>query len=104
MENFDAIGGWRAVYEERTPIIPAGKLPGGDAFRTVSEFRKLLVDRQDQFNRCLTEKLLTYASGRTLEPADRGEVDRIVATLKSSKGGVRDLIKLVVRSEIFLTK
>ena len=102
LENFDAIGGWRDEYEKKTPIDPSGKLPGGDHFRTVPEFRKLLVDRQDQFDRCLTEKLLTYALGRELEIGDRTGIDQILADLADRKGGLRDLISLVVLSDPFL--
>ena len=102
LENFDAVGGWRDNYEKKTPIDPTGKLPGGDSFRTVLEFRKLLVDRQDQFNRCLTEKLMTYALGRELEAGDRPSIDDILAELDGKQGGLRDLIRLVVLSNPFL--
>ena len=101
LENFDAIGGWRDEYEKKTQIDPTGKLPGGDTFRTVSEFRKLLVDRQGQFNRCLAEKLMTYALGRELEVGDRPSVDEVLTELDRSKGGLRDLIVLVVQSKPF---
>ena len=103
LENFDAVGGWREAYEKRTPIDSSGRLPGGDSFQNVSEFRKLLIARQDQFNRCLTEKLLTYALGRELEIADRPAVDQILTKLASKKGGLRDLVQLVVASKPFHT-
>ena len=103
LENFDAIGGWRDAYEKKTPIDPTGELPGGDSFRTVPEFRKLLADRQDQFNRCLTKKLLTYALGRELEVGDRPGIDQILAELEDQKGGLRDLMRLVVLSKPFLS-
>ena len=102
LENFDAIGGWRDKYEEKTPIDSAGTLPGGDSFRTVPEFRKLLVNRQDQFTRCLTEKLLTYALGRTLEVSDRPGIDRICKEMAGTDKGLQDLIQAVVASESFL--
>jgi len=102
LENFDAIGGWRDAYEEKTPIDSTGKLPGGDSFQTVPEFRKLLVDRQDQFTRCLTEKLLTYALGRELEVGDRPGIDKISKEMASKDKGLRDLIQAVVASESFL--
>jgi Protein of unknown function (DUF1592)/Protein of unknown function (DUF1588)/Protein of unknown function (DUF1585)/Protein of unknown function (DUF1587)/Protein of unknown function (DUF1595)/Planctomycete cytochrome C len=102
LENFDAVGGWRDNYEKKTPIDPTGKLPGGDMFRTVPEFRKLMVERQGQFNRCLTEKLMTYALGRELEVGDRPSVDKILAELEAAKGGLRDLIRLIVLSKSFL--
>ncbi|MEM6688677.1 MAG: DUF1592 domain-containing protein [Planctomycetota bacterium] len=103
LENFDAIGGWRDQYQARTPINSAGKLPSGDSFRTVSEFRKLLLDRQAQFKRCLTEKLMSYALGRELEVADRPSIDKILAELDNKNGGLRDLINLIVLSEPFLS-
>lgn len=103
LEHFDAVGGWRDAYEKQLPIDSSGRLPGGDSFRTVSEFRKLLVDRQEQFNRCLIEKLMTYALGRQLEVGDRPSVDKILAELKSKQGGLRDLIHLVVLSKPFLS-
>ena len=102
MENFDAIGGWRDEYEKKNPIDSAGKLPRGDSFRTFPEFRKLLADRQDQFSRCLSEKLMTYALGRELEIGDRPSIDEILAELDGKKGGLRELIRLVVLSKPFL--
>ena len=101
LENFDAVGGWRENYEKNTPIDPTGTLPGGDTYRTISEFRKLMVDRQAQFHRCMTKKLMTYALGRELEVADRPSVDHILSKLDEKQGGLRDLIRLVVLSEPF---
>lgn len=103
LENFDPVGSWRDEYEKKTPIDSTGKLPGGDTFRTLPEFRKLLVDRQDQFNRCLTEKLMAYALGRELEVSDRPSIDKILADLDAKQGGLRDLIRLVVLSKPFLS-
>lgn len=102
LENFDAVGGWRDQYEGKTPIDSAGKLPSGDTFQTVPELRKLLVDRQDQFTRCLTEKLMTYALGRELEIGDRPAVDRVCSEITNSDKGLRDLIHAIVVSESFL--
>jgi len=48
--------------------------------------------------------MLTYATGRHLEAVDRGEVDRIVAELGQKDNRLRDLIHLVVQSDIFLSK
>ena len=54
--------------------------------------------------RCLTEKMLTYATGRLLEAGDRDEVDWIVSELKKNDNRLRDLIHLVVQSDIFLNR
>ena len=100
LENFDAVGKWRENYPGKLDIDSAGSLPGGDRFRSLPEFRKLLLARQDQFNRCITEKLLTYALGRQLDINDRPEVDHILSQLDEDHG-LRDLIQLIVGSETF---
>ena len=82
-------------------IDSTGKLPGGESFRTITEFRKLLVDRQHQFNRCLTEKLMTYALGRELEIGDRPAIDRICQDMADPEKGLRDLIQAIVISDSF---
>jgi len=104
LENFDAIGSWRMEYKNenrRLPIDVAGKLPNGDTFATVPEFREHIVKRKDQFTRCLTEKLLTYAIGRELEISDRLSIDTILAEMQKDDRGLRDLIALVAMSETF---
>lgn len=103
LENFDAIGGWRDQYPGRTPVDATGHLADGGSFTSVEEFRALLMNRENEFNRCLTEKLMIYALGRELESIDRPAVDRILGTLDSQQGGLRDLIRLVVQSETFLS-
>ena len=40
--------------------------------------RKVLLDRKDQFVTTATERLLTYALGRGVEPSDMPAVRRIV--------------------------
>lgn len=83
------------------PLVNLPPVP--TSFRTVSEFRELLADREDQFSRCLTEKLMTYALGRELEIGDRPSVDSILAELDRSNGGLHDLLRLIVLSQPFLT-
>jgi hypothetical protein len=48
--------------------------------------------------------MLTYATGRQLEAGDRGEVDRILEKLSKKENRLRNLVNLVVQSEIFLSK
>ena len=78
LENFDAIGAWRTI-DDGTPIDPSGTLPGGTAFDGLTGLRDLLVgDRREQFVRALTEKLLGYGLGRSLEYYDAPVVRQIV--------------------------
>jgi hypothetical protein len=108
LENFNPIGGWRDHYPRdrgQGPKIDAsGQLPNGTEFDGIVEFKSVLSGRLDQFTHCLTEKLLAYSMGRTLEFTDRPEVDRIVHDLKASGYGMQDLLLLIVQSEAFQTK
>jgi hypothetical protein len=127
LENFDVIGGWRdfyrttaegkarrvkvATYQGRLnpvgvgpAVDPVDELTGGRKFANVDEFKKLLLENQDQFARSLAEKLLVYATGHKLEYADRTVVDRLAAESHEAHFGLRSLIHLVVQSELFRSK
>ena len=52
----------------------------------------------------MTEKLLTYALGRGLEPADAVTVDRIAAALAAEGGKFSVLLAAVVDSPPFQTR
>ncbi|MDP7050562.1 MAG: DUF1592 domain-containing protein [Verrucomicrobiota bacterium] len=101
LENFDAIGGWRDEYGKNLPIDASGELPNGDAYSTILEFRKHIIKREAQFTRSLTEKLLTYGTGREQVPTDRSAIDAILRQMKQDNKGLGDLIEAVVLSKVF---
>ena len=74
LENFDASGAWRD-HDGDFPIDSSG---GPDKLK-----EKLRAD-PDQFARNFTEKMLTYALGRGLEPYDRPMVNEIAGKLKDN--------------------
>jgi hypothetical protein len=104
LEAFDPIGRWRETYESGVRIDSSGTMPGGQAFEDVIGMKRELLGELELFARSLTTKLLTYASGRTLGPADRGEVDRIVAAVAAKGYGLRALVLEVVSSRIFTNR
>lgn len=108
LENYDPIGGWRDRYprgRQEGPLIDAsGQLPNGDHFGSIVEFKEALASREDQFVRCLTEKLLAYSMGRTLEFTDRPEVDEIIEKTGNAGTGLQDLVLAIVESDAFRTK
>jgi hypothetical protein len=103
LENFDAIGQWREV-DGAGRIDASGKLPTGEEFKGPEALQKLLVDRKEQFVRCLTEKLLTYALGRGLEYYDQCTVDEIVNKARLANYRFSALVLEIVRSDPFLKK
>ena len=61
----------------------------------------LLKEKRDDFIRCLTEKMLTYALGRGLEYCDKCAVDRITKNLAKDHYKFSTLILEVVKSAPF---
>jgi hypothetical protein len=77
MENYDAVGRWRAA-EDGKRVDASGGLPDGSKFEGVRGLQQALLSRPELFAGTLSEKLLTYAIGRGVEdydaPAIRGVV------------------------------
>ena len=98
LENFNAIGQWRDE-DAGQPIDSAGQLVTGEKFSNVMELKEILISsRREDFYRCLTEKMLTYALGRGVEYYDAPTVDRIVERLLDQEGNMAELIYGVVES------
>jgi hypothetical protein len=69
MENFDAVGAWRAK-DGGQPIDATGELMDGTKVDGVVQLREALLRHPENFVRTMTEKLMIYALGRGLEPRD----------------------------------
>ena len=100
MENFDAIGRWRDD-EGGAAIDASGNLPGGDPFDGVAGLRRSLLDRPEVFVGTVTEKLLIYALGRGIEPADGPAVRAIVGAASGDGYRFSSLILGIVQSPPF---
>ena len=100
LENYNAIGAFR-TKEGELEIDTTAELPDGTAFDGIADLKQILKDRKQEFVRCLTEKMLTYALGRGLEYYDRPTVDRIVARLESEGYRSSVLITEIVKSDPF---
>jgi hypothetical protein len=101
LENFNAMGSWR-TSELNRPIDPAGKLITGENFKDIRELKHILATKHRRdFYYCITEKLLTYALGRTLDYYDVETVDRLVAGLEDSGGRPSALLQGIVNSAPF---
>jgi hypothetical protein len=99
-ENYDATGAWRDK-DGPFAIDASGVLPDGQSFRGPAELKAILKSKSDQFSRCLTEKLLTYALGRGLESSDRCHVDAIIEALAAHDYRFSTLLVEVIQSEPF---
>jgi len=79
LENFDAVGRWRDRDRRAEAVIDAsGVLVDGTVVTGPVALRQAILRRPDQFVQTLTEKLMTYGLGRSLEYTDMPTVRRIV--------------------------
>ncbi len=100
-ENFDGVGAWR-TKDADYPIDPSGRLVTGEEFKGPTELKQMLLKKKkDEFIRCLSEKVLTYALGRGLEYYDKCAVDGISKNLAKSRYKFTSLILEVVGSAPF---
>ena len=78
LENFDADGSWRDKTREGLAIDSAGILLDGTPVSGPIELRGALLADPNLFASTVTEKMLIYALGRGLTPADKPVVREIV--------------------------
>lgn len=103
LENYNGIGKWRTA-DGKFPIDAGGTLPGGKSFTTAAEMKKILLDQEPEFARCVTEKLMIYALGRGLQTFDRPTVKTINERLKAKDYPFQDLIYEVIHSLPFQSR
>ncbi|MES2570394.1 MAG: DUF1588 domain-containing protein, partial [Verrucomicrobiota bacterium] len=100
-ENFNAMGLWRDKERNQT-IDAAGKLITGESFTTVTELKRILVERhRPEFYHCLSGKLLTYALGRGTEYYDTETLDQIVRRIEQGNGRFSALLMGLIESAPF---
>jgi hypothetical protein len=102
LENFDAVGAWR-TQDEGSPIDATGVLVDGTKLDGVASLREALVRYSDQFERVVTERLMTYALGRGTEYQDMPMVRSIVREAAPANYRFSSLILGIVKSPAFQT-
>jgi hypothetical protein len=100
LENFDAVGAWR-TRESGMPIDASGELTDGTRIDGVVALRESLLERPEVLVGAITEKLLTYALGRGLDPADMPAVRAIVRAAASEGYRFSSLVRGIVTSVPF---
>lgn len=100
LENFNAVGEYR-TKDGSFDIDATGEFSDGTKFTGPGDLKSIVLQRQNEFLRCLTEKLLIYATGRGLEYYDRPTVDRIVKALPSGEFKFSVLVTEIVKSDAF---
>ena len=116
LENFDPIGRWRDHYPsyvvnngksnriDGARIDASGKLPDGHGLNDIQDLKRWLKDNPEPFVCCISEKLLSYATGRQMNYRERKIIKEIVASQATNEYRFRDLLLALVQSDIFRSK
>lgn len=124
LENFDVMGGWRknyrsfgegkpvdlkvalrkVQYKQGLPVDASGVTKGGYEFNGIREFRKQLLENDDQIARNLVQRFITFSTGAGVTFADRESVEAILRKNKEQSYPIRSMLKDVVLSRLFRDK
>jgi hypothetical protein len=104
LENFDMVGTWRDFDNGKTAIDTSGQLVDGTKLQGVADLRNALLSRREMFVSTATQKLLTYALGRTVQYYDLPAVRSIVRKAAQNDYKFSSLVLGVVQSDPFQKK
>ena len=100
LENFDAIGQYRATYPNNAAVDASGKIADGPTFVGLEGLTDLLTN-DPRFMSCVADKLFIYSLGRGIEATDRPYIDNVTNTWKSSTALLPALMKDLVLADTF---
>jgi hypothetical protein len=101
LENFNSVGQWRDADADGTRIDAAGVLADGARVDGPAALRDAILSRPDAFVTTLTNRMLTYALGRGLEPSDMPVVRKIVKKAAQNDYRFASIIIGIVESSSF---
>jgi hypothetical protein len=102
LENFNAVGQYRSIDPDtRGPIDASGTLPDGTPVANAGDLRRALAKHPEKFVQALTENLLTFALGRTLDYRDMPVVRDIVRRAEKDDYRFEAIVLGVVQSDAF---
>ena len=104
LENYGPTGVWRDKYGNGREVDVSGMLFNQHEFKTLVEFKQLILKEKHRFLRGFISHLLSYALGRDLGPADSPALDDMTAKAMKGQDQMRAVLKSIAMSEPFLHK
>jgi hypothetical protein len=104
LENFDPVGRWRSHYGDRPIAVIWDTLPSGEVFNNPAGLKQILLSKEDEFARTLSEKMFVYATGRNVGFADELYLQRLIKNLKRHRFDPEPFIVELVNLEPFRYK
>lgn len=109
LEHYDAVGKYRASYEDGSAVDASTMLPENDGpfSRTSVDGLRGVVDwasTDPRFVTCTAKKLYTYGMGRLLKPVDERNVEKLTANWQGGPLTIKQLVRGLVLSTPFRTR
>ena len=104
LENYGPTGVWRDKYENGREVDASGILFNQHEFKSVVEFKRLILQEKQRFIRGFISHLFSYALGRELGTADSPALDDLTTKAMAGSDQLRAVLKSVAMSEPFLHK
>jgi hypothetical protein len=92
---------WRTKGEDGAPIDASSALVDGTKLDGPAGLRNLLLRRQDEFVGAVTEKLLAYALGRSIQYYDYPAIRSIIRETAATNHSWSSIVVAMVRSVPF---
>jgi mono/diheme cytochrome c family protein len=101
LEKFNSVGQWRETTETGAAIDTGGVLADGTKVDGPIALRDAILSRPEAFATVLTERLMTYALGRGVEPSDMPVVRSIVKKAGPNNYRLSSIVMSIVESAPF---
>jgi hypothetical protein len=101
LENFNPVGQWRTTDADGKPLDTGGVLADGVTVDGPAALRQAILSRPEAFATTLTERLMTYALGRGVEPSDMPVVRAIVKQAAQRNYAMQSIISGIIESASF---
>ena len=89
------------TYHAGQAVDPSGVTAAGHAFKGISDFKKYLLNQDQQIARNLISLLVVYSTGGEIEFVDHDEIDSMLEQSIRTNFGFKDMIHAVVQSHLF---
>ena len=112
LEHFDAVGKWRTNVKRlnrkkvfSVPVQAETVLPSGEKISGAADLKNyLLQHRSKQFAETIATQITSYAIGRSVEFADKRNIESITNTFIESDYRLQALIQRIVQDPLFQSK
>jgi hypothetical protein len=103
LENFDAIGQYRATYPNGAAIDASGKIDDGPMFVGLDGLTDQLT-ADPRLSSCVAEKMFIYSLGRGVEETDKPYLNQVTTSWLAGNPVLPALIKGLVLADTFRSR